>query len=82
MRVKWKEDTEVEILDGFDENDNALETVPKIFKKGTISEFEIFDRPSRMKNNELVECDDLVNVHFKDGKFGMVISEEWYDVIG
>lgn len=71
MEIRWLDDVEIELVDSFDEQQDAInETSMVRFAKGDINDVDIID-----------ERKDNVDMQFSDGSMGYSISKKWYEKV-
>jgi len=81
MKVKFTNETELEIIESYDEALDDAESTITAFKKDSVVEFDVFGYGERMIDGELVEDRNLLNVQFADGSVAFGVSTEWFEQV-
>jgi hypothetical protein len=86
MKIKFKCNCQVEIVERIDKNGEPVWGLPETFRKGETTEFDLIDHPERFRYNEktkngtLVADKNLWNVQFGNGSMGMALSRSWFTI--
>jgi hypothetical protein len=87
MKVKFKCDCEVEIVERLNRQGEPVWGLPEIFLKGTEIEFDLIGHPERFRFDKKTALGKFVpdktvwDVQFGDGTMGMGLSRSWFTII-
>jgi len=72
MKIKFKEDCELEVVETYDEVLDEVDSSMETFKAGEIVEIDIFGRDEEA---------NTVDIQFGDGDVALSLSCDWFEEI-
>ena len=70
MKLKFKRETEVEVVDELQKGVDVIYTTSKIFKKG-----------AKVEGKIIADNSGFIDIEFKDGTIGLGIHEDSYEKV-
>ena len=74
MKIRWKEDIELNIIENYEELADAADSYNETIKAGTIDEIDIFGKYK-------LNGEEYVDIQFEDGSVALSVQKSMFEEI-